>query len=122
MSAAALAKVSGDAKPDVQVRPARAIDLVHLGKQTMGDRALEQEVLRLFVRQALSLRDDVLAAKGDARMRVLHTLKGSARTIGAFPLADCLAALEGRPTDRALLAEMSERIGQVCNFAAAISR
>ena len=29
----------------------RPIDLVHLARQTLGDRSLEQEVLRLFLTQ-----------------------------------------------------------------------
>ncbi|RUV26092.1 histidine kinase, partial [Mesorhizobium sp. M5C.F.Ca.IN.020.32.2.1] len=40
----------------------RPVDLAHLARQTMGDRNLEQEVLALFVQQALSVRDRIVDA------------------------------------------------------------
>jgi HPt (histidine-containing phosphotransfer) domain-containing protein len=69
------------------------IDIEHLGRMTLGDAGLEREVLALFSAQAASL----LAALGtlphDAGALV-HTLKGSARAIGAFAVADAALDLE----------------------------
>jgi len=45
----------------------RPVDMAHLARQTMDDRALEQEVLGLFVQQALSVRDKILDADAKAR-------------------------------------------------------
>ena len=100
----------------------RPIDLAHLARQTMGDRALEQEILKLFVRQALSIRDDLLTAKGNARLRLAHTLKGSALGVGAFTLAEAVEGLELEPDNRAKLNAVSVKVDEVSNFVAAISR
>src|SRR3974390_863701 len=60
---------------------APVIDLVHLSRQTLGDGALENELLRLFVVQAQQyaawLEEDV--APGDALKRadLTHRLQGS---------------------------------------------
>jgi HPt (histidine-containing phosphotransfer) domain-containing protein len=74
------------------------IDLVHLSRQTLGDVALENELLRLFIVQAQQygawLEED--RAPGDALKRadLTHRLKGSARAVGAFPLARAAEAYE----------------------------
>lgn len=102
--------------------PARPIDMVHLARQTMGDRALEQEVLQLFAQQAIAVRKQLREASSSERIRLAHGLKGSARGIGAFALADCVAELEASPGDAAILDRLSVLVDQVCNFIAAIHR
>jgi HPt (histidine-containing phosphotransfer) domain-containing protein len=69
------------------------IDPAHLAKMTLGDRALEREVLTLFAAQAASLMATLAAWPADAAA-LAHTLKGSARAIGAFAVADAAAELE----------------------------
>ncbi|HEX9324624.1 MAG TPA: Hpt domain-containing protein [Xanthobacteraceae bacterium] len=72
----------------------RPIDLVHLARMTLGDRALEREVLQLFDRQAGML---VVRMQQGARAGVCaaaHTLKGSARGIGAWRVARAAEAVE----------------------------
>lgn len=77
----------------------RPIDLVHLSKFTMGRRDLEAEILGLF-RQQLAVSLDKLAAAADmvgddkAWKEAAHTLKGSARGVGAWALADATADAE----------------------------
>lgn len=100
----------------------RPINLTHLARQTMGDRALEQEVLKLFVKQALAARDAILAANGADRGRLAHGLKGSARSIGAFALAECLQAVEDEPASVRDVKRVSPLVEDVCDFVAAISR
>ena len=100
----------------------RPIDMAHLVKQTMGDRALEQEVLTLFARQAAAVRDQMAKADPRERTFLAHTLKGSARSIGAFALADCLAEIESHPTETAGLGRLPDLVDQVRNFIAAIHR
>jgi len=70
-----------------------AVDLDHLERMTSGEKSLEREVLQLFLEQTGGLLDalDALPAQTDA---LSHTLKGSARAIGAFRVADSAAALE----------------------------
>src|SRR5277367_1271306 len=69
------------------------IDLDHLKRMTLGDESLEREVLAMFSAQSVSLIGALAALPAEARALV-HTLKGSARAIGAFAVADAAAALE----------------------------
>jgi HPt (histidine-containing phosphotransfer) domain-containing protein len=69
------------------------IDRAHLGRMTLGDTVLEHEVLAMFAAQASDLADKLAAMPSDAAV-LAHTLKGSARAIGAFRVADAAADLE----------------------------
>ncbi|HRP79760.1 MAG TPA: Hpt domain-containing protein [Aquamicrobium sp.] len=100
----------------------RPLDLEHLSRQTMGDRALEQEVLAMFSRQLGVVRDTIGAADEKERARLAHALKGSARAVGAFALADCAARIEDMPDDRALVSRLVELIAAARDFIAAVSR
>ncbi|KAF2990300.1 Hpt domain-containing protein [Methylocystis sp. MJC1] len=77
---------------------APALDLVHLSQQTLGDQALESELLRLFDRQnaqfAARLRETRQSDDARARADLAHTLKGSARAVGAFALGEAAEAYE----------------------------
>jgi HPt (histidine-containing phosphotransfer) domain-containing protein len=101
---------------------ARPVDLAHLARQTLGDRGLEQEVLKLFLHQAITARDQIADADSKERLRLAHNLKGSARGVGAFAIADCVAEIETRPDDKRLLARLSALIDEASDFIAAISR
>ena len=73
------------------------LDLVHLSRQTLGDRALETELLELFDRQATSALARLTgpaAACGTAGADIAHMLKGSARAVGAFGVARTAGDLE----------------------------
>lgn len=76
----------------------RPIDLVHLATYTGGDAALNAEVLQLFFDQSAQLMRElghVLEAQDQKRWReITHSLKGAARGIGAFALADAAAEAE----------------------------
>jgi HPt (histidine-containing phosphotransfer) domain-containing protein len=69
------------------------IDLEHLGRSTLGNTRLAREVLGLFADQAARMQGQLAAVPPDAGA-LAHTLKGSARAIGAFAVADAAAALE----------------------------
>jgi HPt (histidine-containing phosphotransfer) domain-containing protein len=69
------------------------IDLEHLRRMTLGDAGLEREVLAMFSAQAVSLIDALATMPADAGA-LAHTLKGSARAIGAFRVADAAVFLE----------------------------
>lgn len=79
--------------------------MVHLAKQTLGDRGLELEVLRMFdatVRSYFSRIEESTSVEELARH--LHTLKGAAAGIGAVAIRDLAAAAEhelreGRPVN-----------------------
>jgi HPt (histidine-containing phosphotransfer) domain-containing protein len=72
----------------------RPIDLVHLARMTMGDRGLEREVLQLFDRQSTLLIARMRSAAPGGLAMLAHTLKGSARGIGAWRVARAAEALE----------------------------
>ena len=70
-----------------------AIDMQHLGRMTLGEPALEIEVLALFAAQSCDLALRLASMPPDAAV-LAHTLKGSARAIGAFRVADATLGLE----------------------------
>lgn len=94
----------------------RPIDLVHLARQTMGDKALELDVLQLFARQARESMKELAAADGAARAAVAHRLKGSAQSVGATAVASAAAALEENPADAAALAGVTAAVVEAENF------
>ncbi len=77
---------------------AEAVDIAQLDRYTGGDRALNEDVLRLFDGQCneLSAALDDAAAAADARLwhQITHSLKGAARGIGAHALAATAAEAE----------------------------
>jgi HPt (histidine-containing phosphotransfer) domain-containing protein len=71
------------------------VDLIHLRRFTMGDTELEQEILGLFADNA----PKTLASLAEATtpkewLAAAHSLKGSARAVGAHAVADLAAAAE----------------------------
>ena len=64
------------------------IDLDHFEAVTFGDRALQREVLGLFEAQALTLLETIRTVSGKAQSEAAHALKGAARGIGAFTVAE----------------------------------
>ena len=69
------------------------IDFEHLKRMTLDDAGLEQEVLAMFAAQSAQLIGRLADLPEDAPT-LAHTLKGSARAIGAFAVADAAARLE----------------------------
>lgn len=112
--------------PDNSLSPrssaARAIDLVHLEAQTMGDKALEAEVLQLFARQARQLLKTLLEDTDAARAETAHRLKGAALAVGAFAVAESAAAIEKAPADTAHIAVLSAAVLDAELFILKLSR
>ena len=61
---------------------------------TLGEKSLEAEVLALFDRQADMLLARMRQASPAAAAAFAHTIKGSARGIGAWRVADAAEAVE----------------------------
>ena len=74
----------------------RPIDLVHLARMTLGERSLEREVLQLFDRQATLLIAHMRSQPAGIAT-LAHTLKGSARGIGAWRVARAAEIVELAP-------------------------
>lgn len=76
-------------------RESTLIDLVHLSKYTLGDRSLECELLGLFRCQAGVYVERLEGCSSPKEWRdAAHSLKGSARGIGAWAVADHAEAAE----------------------------
>src|SRR5579863_1480172 len=115
--------VAGGAMPDD--RDAPAIDFAHLARQTLDDRALENELLALFENQAARITAQLIAlGAGEAKLRadLAHTLKGSALAIGAGRAArsaqayETACAAEGEPG-----AALDDLVAAVAHVRAAIA-
>jgi HPt (histidine-containing phosphotransfer) domain-containing protein len=70
------------------------IDRTHLFRMTLGDHSLEREVLELFARQASLLIERMATVNPAGVATLAHTLKGSARGIGAWSVARAAEAVE----------------------------
>lgn len=96
--------------PD-RARKLDAIDEDHLERMTLGDRSLEREVLEIFARQAALMLRRIAGAEPALAAAAAHTLKGSARGIGAWRVALAAERLEeaaGEAGAKALTAAIAE--------------
>jgi HPt (histidine-containing phosphotransfer) domain-containing protein len=82
------------AAPGAQEGAEPAVDRAHLARMTLGDLRLQSEVLALFDRQADILLARMRRAPPAAIAAFAHTLKGSARGIGAWGVAAAAERLE----------------------------
>lgn len=69
-------------------------DEEHLKRMTLGDRALEREVLQIFVRQSATVLDRVSGHDPATTAAAAHIMIGSARGIGAWRVARAAELLE----------------------------
>jgi HPt (histidine-containing phosphotransfer) domain-containing protein len=122
MKATADAAASTDAPLSEPVEG--AIDLEHLARMTLGERSLEAEVLTLFERQAAVLLARMRVSAPAAAAALAHTLKGSARGIGAWRVAAAADAVEFYATRAAagglagLVAKLSATVDETKAFIA----
>jgi HPt (histidine-containing phosphotransfer) domain-containing protein len=83
---------------ETQPSPQPLFDAVHLARYTGGDAALQAELLGLMSDQARRCLGLMEEARDRASWRAAaHTLKGAARGVGAFALADVCEAVEEMP-------------------------
>lgn len=94
----------------------RPIDREHLQRMTLGDRALEREVLSLFERQTAMLLERIEIATAPVAAAAAHTLMGSAKAIGAFAIAQAAADIEQAATSGIV----SDRAEATSNLRAAV--
>lgn len=92
------------------------LDLEHLDVYTMGDKALQSEVLGLFHQQLLSARDTIPAMAPPERKKLAHCLVGSALAVGAMTLADQANALAANPEAEEAVRKMLCEIDAVTLF------
>jgi HPt (histidine-containing phosphotransfer) domain-containing protein len=100
------------------------IDVDYLGKQTLGDEGLEQEVLRLFDVMVQTYMERLESSTGrDALLQHLHTLKGAAAGVGAFSLSEMAREAEtslkaGDPVDAERIDDLRMAVEEVSAFIA----
>ena len=88
--ATSLPKPQGSNEPFPDV-----FDKAHLSHYTLGDVALEQEIISLFLVQLPTTVDLIRQAKTPAEWKLAaHTLKGAAAAVGAQRLRSIAADLE----------------------------
>ena len=105
---------------DYLVEPLKrsALDVDHLSRQTLGNPALEREVLAIFRRQARQMLFQLEALTDPKnRLEIAHALNSSAKGIGAWRVAEAAERLErmardGRPSGAAV-AELAESVSEV---------
>lgn len=102
----------------VEDRPSkgRPIDLVHLARQTLGDRELEREILQLMACQVESCDARIDLATAAERRSLAHAIKGAARNVGAFALGDAAEAVEEEPADDGRLPAMKAELRRAGSF------
>ena len=93
----------------------KPLDLVHLSSMTMGDRTLERQVLSVFAAQSnIYLASWRQAGGQEARKQAAHSLKGAARGIGAWEVAEIAEAAEQAGFDD--FDALSAAVNRVCDY------
>jgi HPt (histidine-containing phosphotransfer) domain-containing protein len=94
------------------------VDLAHLARQTLGNPELEQEILRLFHRQSAIYGEKVInaACRKDC-LEAAHTLKGSAKGVGAWSVADAAEKVEqANGNAETPISDLQQAIDQTRNY------
>lgn len=118
--AATAATAGADSEPS-------PVDRAHLARYTLGDAALEREILALFLAHVPLVIESLKFATTDKQWReAAHTLKGSCRAVGVWRLGDLgleaerLGGLGDRVACRALIAQIEEAAIEVEAYVSAL--
>jgi HPt (histidine-containing phosphotransfer) domain-containing protein len=112
-----------EVRPQLARRSDAPIDRAHLARYTFGSVELELEVLGLFAGQAPETLAMLTAADQTKAWRdAAHTLKGSARAVGAWRVADRAAEAEALKDNldplrrETALRALGEALDEACNY------
>ena len=112
--------------PEVSLQPrpsgSRPIDLVHLARQTAGDKSLESEVLKLFAKQAREAVAQFGQLQDKERTDLAHRMSGAAKGVGAFDVARCASELEAKPRNPAAIAAFAKAVIDADTFIVGLMR
>ncbi len=120
--------IVGDRHADQVVEATAPIDRAHLARYTLGDRALELEVLGLFSGQAAKNLGDMAVARTRQEWKeAAHGLKGSARAVGAWEVANLATSAETMDGDSpiirtAVLDALGIALGETTRYIADMGR
>ena len=110
----------GTTAPQAAAAGEPPIDRTHLVRMTLGDGAVEREVLALFDRQIATLIGRIGAAAPSDVPALAHTLKGSARGVGAWRVAAAAEAVEVAASGEGDLSAAITRLAAVAEEARAV--
>lgn len=100
MASKTAAEVQASTPANEQGPSGNPVDFEHLARYTLDEPELEREVLGLFCSQSVLLLDQLRAAKSDEDWKqAAHSLKGSARAIGAWRMAQAAEQAEALQGD-----------------------
>jgi HPt (histidine-containing phosphotransfer) domain-containing protein len=116
MAAVSIAFEAPDNSSGAQPSSGRPIDMVHLERQTMGDKALEIEILQLFARNARAMLQELSHADAIKMKALAHKLKGAADAVGAFGVSAAAEEVENGSHDAASLAKIATSVISAENF------
>lgn len=115
---------------DIRAEPGFApwpVDLVHLGRYTLGDAALEREILGLFLGQIpLTIEALKFAPTDKDWYQAAHTLKGSGRAVGAWRVArlaqqaEKLGGIADKAACEAIVARIEEAVAEAEAYVASV--
>lgn len=123
-------RTTQDASEAPVARPAASrppIDRAHLSRYTFGNAALEIEVLGLFAGQAPETLAWLRTAETAKAWRdAAHTLKGSARAVGAWRVAELAERAEAidpaaRDARARIVAGLTAALAEACAWVEALS-
>lgn len=95
-SASSTSPATADPPAEVDIVDERTLSTL---ADELGDLAIVTSLVNTFLGELDQRRHDIIAADADTAARQAHSLKSSARMLGAFPLADACEALEARRVD-----------------------
>ena len=96
---------------------AKAVDYDHLKVQAAGDLGVMREVLSLFVTHTEQVLGELEKATDPKVWKQwTHTLKGSARGVGAFAVAEAAADAERKILDKSALAPLKAAFAEARAF------
>ncbi|MEO0543198.1 MAG: Hpt domain-containing protein [Pseudomonadota bacterium] len=99
------------------------IDLDFLSSQAGHDRELVEDLLHIFVKQVRSLSRTMHTESDlEAVLRAAHTLKGTARAVGAARIEASVEALERDAENKKCLAQLSDEVDAACDYVASLLR
>ncbi|MBB6178851.1 Hpt domain-containing protein [Pseudorhizobium flavum] len=116
MAATAIAFEAPPTQRALSPSQSRPIDLVHLARQTMGDKTLEVEILQIFARQARKAMLEMSSGESSVIIAVAHRLKGAASSVGAFTVADLAMRIEEKGAEATSMAKIATAIVETENF------
>lgn len=104
----------------MSAQAARTVDYEHLKVQAAEDVGVMREVLQLFLVHTEQLLAELSNATDEKSWKQLtHTLKGSARGVGAFGVADAAAEAERAILDKSKIDALNAAFAQARAFISA---